>query len=100
MVRMPVLCPHCHSDQAIALREPFGLMRSYTDSWGACPRQLHADEHPPGKRNTQPIERQHLTWRTRSKRRVRKTMGFSRSTQRHDLVIGLLVNRYEVGLPV
>ena len=31
---------------------------------------------------------------------VRKTMGFSRSTQMHDLVIGLLVNRYEVGLPV
>ena len=37
MVRMPVLCPHCHSDQAIALREPFGLMRSYTDAWGALP---------------------------------------------------------------
>ena len=100
MVRMPVLCPPWHSDQVIALREPFGLTRSYTDSWGAYPRQLNADEHQPGKRNTQPIERQHLTWHTRSKRRVRMTIGFFRSTRMHDLVIGLLVNRYEVGLPV
>jgi len=38
--------------------------------------------------------------RTRTTRLVRKTIGFSRSTQMHDLVIGLFVHRYACGLPV
>ena len=60
----------------------------------------HLDEHNPDKRNTQQIERKHLTLRTRIKRLTRKTICFSRSVQMHDIVIGLLVNRYEFGLPV
>ena len=83
-----------------ALLEPFGITRYYTDSWGAYTRHLDADEHQPGKRNTQQIERKHLTLRTRIKRLVRKTICFSRSTQMHDIVIGLFVNRYEFGLLV
>jgi insertion element IS1 protein InsB len=83
-----------------ALLEPFGITRYYTDYWGAYTRHLDADEHQPGKRNTQQIERKHLTLRTRIKRLVRKTICFSRSTQMHDIVIGLFVNRYEFGLPV
>jgi len=71
-----------------ALLEPFGITRYYTDSWGAYTRHLDADEHQPGKRNTQQIERKHLTLRTRTTRLVRKTICFSRSTQMHDLVIG------------
>jgi insertion element IS1 protein InsB len=76
-----------------ALLEPFGITRYSTDSWGAYTRHLEADEHQPGKRNTQHIERKHLTLRTRTKRLVRKTICFSRSTQMHDLVLGLFVNR-------
>ena len=34
------------------------------------PRHLDADVHSPGKRNTQKIERKHLTLRTRIKRLV------------------------------
>jgi len=83
-----------------ALLEPFGITRYSTDSWGAYTRHLDADAHQPGKRNTQPIERKHLTLRTRITRLVRKTICFSRSTQMHDIVIGLFVNRYEFGLPV
>ena len=83
-----------------ALLEPFGITRYYTDYWGAYTRHLDADEHQPGKRNTQQIERKHLTLRTRIKRLVRKTICFSLSTQMHDIVIGLFVNRYEFGLPV
>jgi insertion element IS1 protein InsB len=83
-----------------ALLEPFGITRYYTDSWGAYTRHLDADAHQAGKRNTQQIERKHLTLHTRIKRLVRKTICFSRSTQRHDIVIGLFVNRYEFGLPV
>ena len=38
-----------------ALLEPFGITRYYTDSWGAYTRHLDANEHQPGKRNTQQI---------------------------------------------
>ena len=83
-----------------ALLEPFGITRYYTDYWGAYTRHLDADEHQPGKRNTQKIERKHLTLRTRIKRLARKTICFSKSIQMHDIVIGLFVNRYEFGLPM
>jgi IS1 family transposase len=86
--------------QLTALLEPFGLTRFYTDHWGAYTRHLAPDVHSPGKRNTQKIERKHLTLRTRIKRLVRKTICFSKSTQMHDIVIGLFVNRYAFGLLV
>jgi insertion element IS1 protein InsB len=63
-------------------------------------RQLAPETQVPGKHNTQQIERTHLTLRTRIKRRMRKTICFSKSTQLHDIVIGLFVNRSEFGLPV
>ena len=83
-----------------ALLKPFGLTRYYTDHWGAYTRHLDPDVHSPGKRNTQKIERKHLTLRMRMKRLVRKTICFSKSTQMHDIVIGLLVNRYAFGRAV
>jgi insertion element IS1 protein InsB len=81
-----------------ALLEPFGITRYYTDHWGAYIRHIDEDKHQPGKRNTQKIERKHLTLRTRIKRLTRKTICFSKSIQMHDIVIGLFVNRYEFGL--
>ena len=83
-----------------ALLEPFGLTRFYTDHWGAYTRHLDPDVHRPGKQNTQKIERKHLTLRTRIKRLVRKTICFSKTTQMHDIVIGLFVNRYAFGRAV
>jgi insertion element IS1 protein InsB len=41
-----------------------------------------------------------VTLRARIKRLVRKTIGFSKSTQMHDIVIGLFVNRYAFGRAV
>jgi insertion element IS1 protein InsB len=82
------------------LLEPFGLTRYYTDYWGAYTRHLDPDEHCPGKRNTQKIERKHLTLRTRIKRLARKTICFSKTTQMHDIVLGLFVNRYAFGRAV
>ena len=38
--------------------------------------------------------------RTRIKRLMRRTICFSKTTARHDLVIGLFINRYEFGLAV
>ena len=86
--------------QLQALLEPFRLTRYHTDYWGAYARNLDAEVHTPGTRNTQQIERNPLTLRTRIKRLVRKTIGFSTSIEMHDIVIGLFVNRYEFGLPV
>ena len=80
------------------LLEPFGITRYYTDYWGAYTRHIDLEEHQPGKRNPQKIERKHLTLRTRIKRLARKTICFSQSIQMHDIVIGLFVNRYEFGL--
>src|SRR5256886_3382990 len=82
------------------LLEPFGLTRYYTDHWGAYTRHLDPDVQSPGKRNTQKIERKHLTLRTRIKRLVRKTICFSKTIQMHDIVLGLFVNRYAFGLLV
>ena len=82
------------------LLEPFGITRFYTDDWGAYERHLDAEKHVVGKKNTQRIERKHLTLRTRIKHLARKTICFSKSTRMHDIVIGLFVNRYEFGVCV
>jgi insertion element IS1 protein InsB len=82
------------------LLEPFGITRFYTDDWGAYERHLEAEKHVIGKRNTQKIERKHLTLRIRIKRLARKTICFSKLEKMHDIVIGLFVNRYECGISV
>ena len=83
-----------------ALLDRFGLTHYYTDKWGAYTRHLDPEQHTVSKRGTQKIERKYLTLRTRIKRLVRKTICFSKSTQMHDIVIGLFVNRYAFGRPV
>jgi insertion element IS1 protein InsB len=77
-----------------------GITHFDTDDWGVYERHLDSEKHVIGKQNTQTIERKHLTLRTRIKRWVRKTICFSKSAQRHDIVIGLFVNRYEFGASV
>jgi insertion element IS1 protein InsB len=90
-------------DQALlelkALLVPFGIRRFYTDGWGAYRRHLEPDRHEVGKRHTQQLERKQLTLRTRIKRLVRKTLCVSKSTQMHDLMIGLFIN-FEFGVHV
>ncbi|RNC78707.1 hypothetical protein DA717_03100 [Piscirickettsiaceae bacterium NZ-RLO2] len=49
------------------------------------------------KKNTQAIERKHLTLRTRIKRLARKTICFSKSEKMHDVLIGLFINKFEFG---
>jgi insertion element IS1 protein InsB len=79
------------------LLEPFGIRHYYTGDWGPYERHLDAETHHVGKRNTQKIERKHLTLRTRIKRLARKTICFSKLEKMHDIVIGLFINRYEFG---
>jgi insertion element IS1 protein InsB len=83
-----------------ALLEPFGIIRFYTDGWGAYDRHIDHDKHTVGTQYTQKIERKHTTLRARIKRLVRKTICFSKTTQMHDLVIGLFINRFAYGRAV
>lgn len=86
--------------QLKALLAPLGIQHFYTDGAEVYNRYLTPEQHSVGKRQTQKIERKHLTFRTRLKRLVRKTICFSKSMRMHDIVIGLFVNRYEFGLLV
>ncbi len=86
--------------QLLALLEPFGISRFYTDGWGAYERHLEVEKHEVGKQNTQKIESKHTTLRARIKRLARRTICFSKTEEMHDLVIGLFINRYEFGVIV
>ena len=55
-------------DELKPLLEPFRITRYHTDYGGVYTRHLDTDEHHPGKRHTQRIERTHVTLRTRIKR--------------------------------
>ena len=97
MVLAYVLAPH--KDEALVklvnLLKPFEIKRFFYGCMGAYERILDPHTHLIGKKNTQKIERKHLTLRTRIKRLARKTICFSKSTVMHHIVIGLFINRYE-----
>ncbi len=82
------------------LLEPFGIVKYYTDNWGTYKRYLDSANHEISKKNTQKIERKHLTLRTRIKRLARKTICFSKSEKMHDILIGMFINRYEFGIEI
>ena len=66
--------------QLQALLEPFGITHFYTDGWGAYERHIDPEQHEVGKEHTQKIESKHINLRTRIKRLVRRTIGFSKTT--------------------
>ena len=51
-----------------------------------------------GKRNTQKIERKHLTFRTRLKRLARKTLCYSKTVEMHIIMVSLLINHLEFNI--
>ena len=70
------------------------IQRYYTDGWGAYERHIAEEKHEVGKRNTQKIERKNLNFRTWIKGLARKTICFSTLEKMHDIVIGLLINKF------
>ena len=120
MVLIPVHCPHCDSDQVVKRGKSSEGKQRYLCQNEACSHQTFILEYSyrgrvpevkqqivdmalngSGIRDTaQKIERKHLMLRTRIKRLARKTICFSKSTQLHNIVIGLFINRYEFGVPV
>lgn len=83
-----------------SLLEPFNIIRFFTDDWGAYLRKIESDKHIIGKRNTQKIERRHLTLRTRIKRLARRTICFSKCKEMHDKILGMFINREFFGMEV
>ena len=61
---------------------------------------IDPEQHEVGKEHMQKFESKHISLRTRSKRLVRRTICFSKTTTMHDLVIGLFINRYEFGVVI
>jgi insertion element IS1 protein InsB len=85
------------------LEEEFSIQKCYTDgnliyAKVITPLSVYPDEaerretHEVGKKNTQKIERVHLSLRTWVKRLARKTICFSRCLLMHKIVIGLCIN--------
>jgi insertion element IS1 protein InsB len=60
---------------------------------GAYSRLIPRSKHIIGKENTQAIERQNLTLRTRIKRLTKRTICFSKSSDIHHKVIGTFIER-------
>ncbi|TKF23177.1 hypothetical protein FCV50_23400, partial [Vibrio kanaloae] len=63
--------------------------------WSTTP--LPREKHIVGKRFTQRIARTNLTLRRRSKRLVRKTIGFPKSEEMHGKFKGRLSNGHSTG---
>ena len=83
---------HSCLDRLLNLLKPFGIKKFFTDNNFAYGSKIASDSLEIGKRNTQKIERQHLTLRTRIKRLARKTVCFSKSKIIHESVIGAFIN--------
>ena len=79
-------------DELLKLLTSVNIRYVYTDNNFAYSSRIPASKHRIGKRNTQRIERKHLTLRTRLKRLNRRTIGFSKKSEVHQNVIGLFIN--------
>ena len=88
---------HCNLDVLLKELEPFNVHVYYTDGNYAYSDRIPAENLEVGKKNTQHIERDHLTLRTRIKRLARKTICFSKDKEIHETVIGAFINIHFFG---
>ena len=84
-------------DELLKLLAEFHIGTVYADNNFAYSSRISADKLVTGKRNTQQIERNHLTLRTRIKRLARKTICFSKNVEIHKAVIGTFINIFFFG---
>lgn len=89
---------HCNLSNLLGLLRPFNIKKYYTDNNFAYSNQIPESNLEIGKRNTQHIERNHLTLRTRIKRLARKTICFSKVKKIHEAVIGTFINIFYYGM--
>ena len=84
-------------DELLLLLKPYSIGRVYTDNNFAYSSKIDKDKIVIGKKNTQKIERNHLTLRTHIKRLCRKTICFSKKLEIHKAVIGTFINIFFFG---
>ena len=85
---------HKYLDELLSLLKPFNIGNVYADSNYAYKDRIPARNLVTGKRNTQQIERDHLTLRTRVKRLCRKTICFSKNETIHKAIVGTFINTF------
>lgn len=88
---------HKYLDELLSLLHSCQIKRIYTDNNFAYSSRISEDILVIGKKNTQKIERDHLTLRTRIKRLCRKTICFSKKLEIHKAVIGTFINIFFFG---
>ncbi len=81
-----------YPDELIKLLEPFKIKKVYSDNNFAHQNKINRDILETGKKNTQKIERDHLTLRTRIKCLARKSICFSKNKTIHKTVIASFIN--------
>ena len=88
---------HKYLDELLKLLSPLNIVKVYADNNFAYSNKISSDKLVTGKSNTQQIERNHLTLRTRIKRLARKSICFSKSKELHETVIGIFINTFFFG---
>ena len=84
---------HRYLEQLRTLLMPFHIETIYTDGNYAYEKYMsETSKVVTGKRNTQRIERAHLSLRTWCSRLVRKGIRFSKLHAMHRIVVGLVIN--------
>ena len=84
-------------DKLLELLKPFPIGTVYADNNFAYESKIKKATLISGKKNTQKIERDHLTLKTRIKRLSRKTICFSKNQDIHKAVIGTFINIHFLG---
>ena len=88
---------HKYLDELLSLLHSYQIKKIYADNNFAYSSRISEDVLVVGKKNTQKIERDHLTLRTRIKRLCRKTICFSKKLEIHKAVIGTFINIFFFG---
>jgi len=85
---------HKYLDKLLKLLRPFNISTVFSDDNYAYRDKIPHEKLVTGKRNTQQIERHHLTLRTRIKRLCRKSICFSKNKAIHKAIIGTFINTF------
>jgi insertion element IS1 protein InsB len=88
---------HNNLDKLKALLLPLNIEKVYTDGNYAYVERFSAKVLVVSKKNTQKIERKHLSLRTWCSRLVRKGIRFSKTEQMHKIAVGLVINVWFFG---
>lgn len=83
---------HKNLDKLLKLLVPFNIKVVFSDDNFAYKNHIKNSCVKTGKKNTQRIERKHLSLRTYCSRLVRKSIRFSKSFLMHRIVVGLVIN--------